>query len=169
MKDLINRIKTLKDNPNNNLYLDGPLMQTTVLLEEAVKIQQNIIKYDIYTDRSSKYGGVFSTKNEKEEIVTTLKEAIGSIFIDLIMLNVKDPQIKIDIDYENIRLTPFRESMYLFDFIASIQNHMTYRSDYKNASRQVSLIIHSLKVICESYNLDLKECIEQAYENIEEK
>lgn len=159
-----------------------PLLQTTKILEEIIKLQQAIINCEKaridYMVYSRNLQGIYAAESLKEifKNVKKIKAAIGDIFITLVMLDIQVKSLDIvniwkencskHHDVPDLGFTAQNHTAFLLREVASYQlNHNAYR--YSGAE-EVGAIIVRLSIIAKQQHLTLKECVDQAYNEVKD-
>lgn len=181
MEKLINDIK--KWGIDKGIDKCDPLLQTTKTLEECMELQRAIIRAESVTTEYE--GAIFPSKDYQtmEELkpyippkeLTDIKDAIGDIFITLVMLSIQNEMI-LQKDWfldTNERINEFFDgdssmdtSRYILEQISELQYFYSQGTLYTNMS---GYIVNGLINICNLYNLTLKQCVEYAYNEIKDR
>lgn len=158
----------------------GPLMQTTKTLEEVIELQQAIIKYEdedkcnnckyhkqsLGKYKSCHYIGLYNDDNCKH--LTEIKDAIGDIFVTLVMLSIQEKEIELDLDYSGCFYKSFEESACILEYLSNVQFNI-FNKNHKEVNEYVREIIGCLMSIADDYHMTLKECVEHAYNEIKDR
>lgn len=145
MKQLIKKIEKLA--ADRDIHTITPIMQTTEILEEAVKLQQGIIRND----------------------VLEIKDAIGDIFISLVSLSLQDEKTTVKLSHFNNYVHDVKVEMNeLLKSICKLQEMLIEKDYYrlKNHSQSIIIIINGIAI---KYGFTLKDCVEYAYNNIKDR
>lgn len=156
----------------------GLLLQTTKTEEEVIELKQAIIRAEkVKTEylTAPQPGADFekepSISYVPPEQIADIKDAIGDIFITLVMLDLQTKEINIDEIYRDNYLKHFDKNDYGFtmlDYAALIQKSVSNYQLTKYVS-EFDVVIIYLSVISKEYDLTLKECVEHAYNEIKDR
>lgn len=173
------------------------LMETTKTLEECIELQQAIINYESNSKcKACTYGkesdverlhGTLCYKGEefgnsvydntelcvhKEDI----KDAIGDIFVTLVMLSIQDVKNEYIYnylkDYDSVHFRheyPLISTTCIIDIIIDYQGNLEIRNLSTHGRLDIKALLLYLNCITHYYNLTLKECVEHAYNEIKDR
>lgn len=174
MEQLINKIEQW--GYDKNIHLASPLIQTTKIIEEATELMQGVFRYvDEERCRNCEYReedisadyGFDCTYIYNCIHLTEIKDAIGDIFVTLVMLSIQVEDVTIKTDQKTTN------ECYLQEDIRSIFSQTFYIQDNLQLKRcvntQVNNIMYFLHYIAKNYDLTLKECVEYAYNEIKDR
>lgn len=183
MKELIKEIKAYGiENACNN---DNPLLETTNALEKCVGLQRAIIRYGItkekldHPERSDDFGihmHLYAGKEVRDKI--TIKDAIGDIFITLVMLDMQNEglfmlETAVEIHDCNVIRKPstkynaFNLSKLLIKDVINMQYDIKTKSIWYSEAH-MSDILGTFRKLCAKYNYSVKECVQHAFTKKEE-
>lgn len=172
MKELIKEIER-----NNRNDEPNPLLQTVVLIEESANLQRTIINYIEATSRVTVSGracGKVFLSNVLSDCLNDIKNAIGDVFIELVVLHNQSVTSDFELDfkyYENVHNSSIENSSdfdlgwLLITEIGLIQNDINNEIRNHYCENGIIEILHNL---CKRYGLVLQECVESALNKREE-
>lgn len=154
----------------------NPLIQTTKTLEKVIELQRAIINYEDEeqcirvreeTTCCTEYQPTTSDgycKLPECKHLTDIKDAIGYIFVTLVILNIQgilwDTKNDTYLDVDEY-MSSFQKTTMILDDISEIQYF--FKNSIDESLRNILIYLVS---IAKDYNLTLKECAEYAYEQI---
>ena len=175
MKELIEKIENWGIDKGINYC--NPLMQTTKTLEECIELQQAIINYE---------SGIFSKNydmvgikahpydyfvEQQEKHLNEIKDAIGDVFVTLVILSLQDEEMELAIYNKIERYNPINMSIDLVKAVTDLQ--LSFNDKYclfcHNKHALINGIVGFLVSFAEGYDFMLKECIEHAYNEIKDR
>ena len=168
MEQLINNIEQW--GYDKNIHLASPLLQTTKSDEECIELKQAIIRreeleHEFCNANTSLTVEEYCNKMGiyKEEI----KDAIGDIFVTLVMLSIQNKDLKIDYDGEDYTCLGYQEEVFVIsNHISDMQVSIKYN---EIVQYHINRIINSLRYIAKGYNFTLEECVKYAYNQIKDR
>ena len=176
MEELIKKIEQW--GYEKNIHLASPLMQTTKTFEEAIELMQGVFRYEesIY----SRYYDIQCVnvmpysefKKNKEKHLTDIKDAIGDIFVTLVMIKIQCNSFRFSVD--NAKTTKkttkhLKTIKVITDNVYSIQKELMFNKKSHKTGFYLENITRELNKIANSYDLTLKECVEHAYNEIKDR
>lgn len=171
-----------------------PLMQTTKTNEEIIELQQAIIRYEKALEQFDNHHVPYAMFIDNEcdvcqrhntfcsdihrnisgnpgcDYIINIKDAIGDIFITLVMLNMQTPRNLDDLlRYQNCEGNTLG---YAFDLTTRILHYVSEFQRLYDTDIDIDdipkVIAHLLEQIAKRYGLTLKECVEYTYNEIKE-
>lgn len=177
MENLINDIKQW--GIDRGIDKCDPLLQTTKTLEECMELQRALIRAESVTTEYE--GAIFPSKDYQtmEELkpyippkkLTDIKDAIGDIFITLIIIDLQAYgiggigfEIK---ELEGRMMMPFETTTFILEDIRILQYILD--SGEGGYSFHLEYIVRNLSYLAYWYNLTLKDCVEFSYNQIKDR
>lgn len=162
---------------DKNIHLASPLMQTTKTLEEAIELMQGVFRnggkkcnkcnFDVGCEG---YSYIYSHETKYKDHckhITEIKDAIGDIFVTLVMLSIQVKDVTIRTDQKTTLDGYVNEETKNIFYQTFIMQHNIQKKH--SIDRQINNIVFFLKYIAKNYDLTLKECVEYAYNEIKDR
>ena len=171
MEELIKKIEQW--GYDRNLQTANSLMQTTKTLEECIELQQAIINLEWLEKDFENVEGKYDNHEYLyfgSKYKTDIKDAIGDIFVTLVMLSIQNEKVTLHkADHCNyLNLNMLEGTTVMIDCVTSAQTSLIEK-DYDYVNEEIGYLIYIKEQIAIKYNLTLKECIEYAYEQIKDR
>ena len=200
MQELIKKIEQW--GYDRNLQTANPLIQTTKTLEEVIELQQAIINYEeelkcnscdsafkelhpalgpmnsngfseqesFLRDGNDKY--IYTCNINECKYLTDIKDAIGDIFVTLVMLSIQIKEYNILAPSDKVtqyKVEVFKSVQTMFNIVFEIQQQIKLNDFNHSSSFTLFRLILELDSLAKIYELTLNECVECAYKQIKNR
>ena len=177
MQELIKKIEQW--GYDRNLQTANPLIQTTKTLEEVIELQQAIINYQNNNENNCEncknyLDSVNDCNYPKDgcEYILSIKDAIGDIFVTLVMLSIQIKEYNILAPSDKVtqyKVEVFKSVQTMFNIVFEIQQQIKLNDFNHSSSFTLFRLILELDSLAKIYELTLKECVEYAYNEIKDR
>lgn len=153
-----------------------PLMQTTKTAEEVNELLQAVIKYTNNLKEVKNCGNDPTiVQNRLSEFTEDIKDAIGDVFITLVMLSIQDDRIilrtNLNTNYSTLS-NDFILVACLNDELNQLQLKLIHNGPIEEEWERFNVIdriIGILKQLSANFLLDFNECVEHSYNEIKDR
>lgn len=119
-------------------------------------------------------GQLIKTAEEVSELIIAIsknnvkdiRDAVGDVFVTLVVANLLKPKIKIDLVLVELYSYYPEGVISKKNLVTSLFGHTSYMLSSQYSSVHVEGILIELLFVCNTYNLKFEECVEASYKEI---